>query len=167
MRDNLAVPKILIIEDEADLRDLMAVLLESYNIRSEVAENGKIGLEKLKNGEFHAVLCDIMMPEMSGLECLTRAQVEGVTAPFVFVTGYDDQDRMLQAIRLGALDFISKPFNNNEIVDVVCRALDVGTRRRHLKNEVDHSAPELAALMRKEERMISLMRVRNNKSRIG
>ncbi len=165
MKRELEIRKILIVDDEPDIRDILARIMRSLNIHSEQAENGKIALDLLSRGTFHAVLCDIMMPEMTGLECLAKAQIEGVTSPFIFVTGYEDRTRMLQAIRLGALDFISKPFDNREVADVVFRALEVGSRRAHMLREVENTDTDLFSRLKKEERLISIMRATNNQRR--
>lgn len=132
MKIQLSDCKVLIVDDEPDLRKTLIRVLQSLNIQTMEAENGKYALEMLRDQKFHAVLCDIKMPEMTGLECLAHAQVEGIVSPFVFLTGYADSHHMLQAIRLGALDFIPKPFENLEVLNVLLRALEVGSRRIHL-----------------------------------
>ena len=167
MRKELGLPTVLIVDDEHNLRDALARVLKSQNLQFEQAENGKVALEVMRDRQFHAVLCDIMMPEMTGLECLAQAQIEGILAPFIFLTGYGDSERMLQAIRLGAIDFISKPFDNDEVLDVVFRALDIGSRRNHILKEIREVNPDLLNRIRKDERMISLMRANNNKKRIA
>ncbi len=167
MKHELEVRKVLIVDDEPGLRDALSRVMKSQNIQTEIADNGRMALEVLKGQPFHAVLCDIMMPEMTGLDCLAQAQSEGIITPFIFVTGFGDADRMLQAIRLGAIDFINKPFDNDEIIDVVFRVLEIGTRRSRILKEIENANPSLLQSFKKEERMISLMRANNNKKRAG
>lgn len=162
MKRELEIRKVLIVDDEPELRDILLRMMHSLNLEAEVAENGEVALSMLKTSYYHTALCDIMMPEMTGLECLANAQVAGVITPFVFITGYDDSNRMLQAIRLGALDFIAKPFDNHEVTDVVFRALEVGTRRRQIAKALRETDPELSKSIEKDDKMISLMRARNN-----
>lgn len=157
--------RVLIVDDEKDLRESLARLLRGQNILIELAANGKEAIECLKSQEFHCVLCDIMMPEMSGLECLSQAYSEGILTPFIFLTGYSTQNVTVQAVRLGAVDFISKPFDNNDVLDVTFRALEIGVRRNKIVKKLKITDPELLESLTKEERIISLMRVLNNTKR--
>ncbi len=157
--------RVLIVDDDPDIRDILMQMMTQLHIPSEEASDGKMALEMMKKQIFHAVLCDIMMPEMTGLECLARAQVEGFLTPFVFVTGYGDSDRLLQAIRLGAIDFINKPFMNDEIVDVVFRSLEIGQRRINYFRDLEATHPEIFSQIKKGEKMISLLKVQSNKKR--
>lgn len=160
-------PCVLVVDDEPDLRDILGRILKSQNIQFDLAENGLIALEKLRTEKYHTVLCDIMMPEMTGLQCLAQAKVEGLLAPFVFLTGYADHQRMLQAIRLGAVDFLTKPFENSGVVDVVFRALDMGIRQVEIMNEIKILDSDLLMRIKRNEKMISLMRANNNIKRIA
>lgn len=167
MEQGLEIRRILIVDDEPEIREILSHVMEKFNIGSDVAENGLVALEKLKNNVYHAVLSDIFMPVMSGLECLAKAQAEGINTPFVFITGFEDRERMLQAIRLGALDFIGKPFNNDIVTDVTTRAIEVGARRKQIYSEIKESNLNLYEKIKKDERIISLMRAHNNKKRVG
>ena len=104
---------------------------------------------------------------MTGLDCLAQAQSEGIFTPFIFVTAFSDADRMLQAIRLGAIDFLSKPFDNNEITDVVFRVIEISKRKNRIIEEIKNENPDLLQTLKKEDRIISLMRANNNKKRVG
>lgn len=163
MKHELEIRKVLIIDDEPDIRSIMKRILEKQNIQADQAENGITGLELLGQNHYQAVLCDIMMPELNGLDCLAQAQARGILTPFIFVTGYSDEELMLQAIRLGAIDFISKPFNNNSLLETVFRVLEIGSRRDRMIKEMGEDNPNLITFIKKEEQMISLMRIKNNK----
>lgn len=167
MKRDLEIRRVLIVDDEPELRDVLSLIVKHHNIQTDIAADGREALEKLRQQDFHAVLCDIMMPEMNGMECLAQAQVEGLVAPFIFVTGQDDSKRMLQAIRLGALDFISKPFNSQDVMDVLFRVLEIGTRRSHMLKSVLQMDPELSERIKKDEKYISLMKATNNMKRTG
>lgn len=167
MKHELEIRKVLIVDDEPDLRDALSRIMRRQNIQAVEAENGQVALELLKQEQFHTVLCDIMMPKMTGLDCLAKAQVEGIITPFIFLTGFGDTDRMLQAIRLGATDFINKPFDNNEILDVMFRVLEIGIRRNRILKEIEKNSTDLFASFQKEERMISLLRTHNNRKQAG
>lgn len=165
MTKDLKIHKVLIVDDEPDLREILSNIVTGLNIQCETAEDGQQALEMLRKNTYHTVLSDIMMPRMTGIELLTVARVENIVTPFIFVTGFGDNVRMLQAIRLGVLDFISKPFDNEEIAEVLFRALEIGVRHDNINTKIMKQNPELFADIMKEERMISLMRARNNKLR--
>lgn len=166
MKRDSEIYKVLVVDDEPDLREVLSDILQSQNIQVDVADNGITALDFLyKNPGYHAVICDIKMPEMNGLECLAAATAAGIIVPFVFLTGYADKARMLQAIRLGAFDFISKPFDNNEIIEVLFRIFEIGNRKNRIQAELSSMSPNLMRAIQNEEKLIALMRVTNNLKR--
>ncbi len=115
--------KILIIDDEAVIRRTLTEILsfEKYQIVS--AENGIEGLQKLKEESFDLVLCDIKMPQKDGLEVLQEAQ--GITdTPFVMISGHGNIDTAVEAIKLGAYDYISKPPDLNRMLVTIRNAIE-------------------------------------------
>lgn len=106
-------PDILIVEDEALNRELMAARLEStdYNVR--FAINGKEALEKIADKKPDLVLLDIKMPDLSGLEVLNtlRQTYSMVELPVIMVTAIDEDQRIVRALELGANDYVTKPVN--------------------------------------------------------
>lgn len=167
MGEDLKIRRILVVDDEPDLRGILLKIIKELNIECDQAGNGQEALEALRVHEYHLVVCDIMMPVMTGLECLSASQAENVKTPFVFLTGFGDSNRMLQAMRLGAIDFINKPFDVSEVVEVIFRALEIGVRRHQIHEKIEKQAPELLPQIKKQERIISLMRSHNNKKRTG
>lgn len=162
MKKSFEMSRVLVIDDEPIILMALARVLKEQNIEVEVAGNGRIALEALRRQQYHAVLCDIMMPEMNGLDLLVQCSGAGISAPFIFVTGFGDESLMLQAIRLGATDFIRKPFDVREITDVVFRTMEIGKRRDRIMKGIAEADPQLFKEIEKEEKYISLMRVFNN-----
>lgn len=162
MEADTSFRSVLIVEDQSDLSEVLSLVLEGQNIKTEQANNGLVALELLKNKHFDAVLCDIAMPEMNGIDCLTKALSLGISAPFIFITGQTNPKFIIQAIRLGAIDFITKPFSNEEIIDVLYRVLEISVRRKNILLEISKENPDLLAKILKDERMITLMRVKSN-----
>jgi two-component system response regulator AtoC len=107
--------RILIIDDEDNMRHMLASVLVRLGYQVESAANGRIGLETLAAHEFDAVLCDIRMPEMDGMEFLRQATAAGISATIVMMSAFGSVDTALAAMRLGAYDYISKPFKADEI----------------------------------------------------
>lgn len=157
--------RVLIVDDETDLRLSIADILTGAGITCDTAATGVQALEMLKASRYDAVLCDIMMPEMDGLTCLANSQASGRHEPFIFITAQTDSKSMLQAVRLGAVDFITKPFNIKEVLEVTFRAIEMGVRRSQIQSEIEKTNPELAQRLKSESKFISLLMVSNNSKR--
>lgn len=120
------MPKILIIEDEAAIRRVLVKILSEENDTYELheAEDGLLGIEKIKNDDFDLVLCDIKMPKMDGVEVLEASKIAKPETPIVMISGHGDLDTAVQTMRLGAFDYISKPPDLNRLLNTVRNALD-------------------------------------------
>lgn len=116
--------KILIIDDEKAIRNTLREILEYESYQVDEASNGEEGLEKLEVGEYAAVLCDIKMPKMDGIEVLTRAQEIDDDIPFIMISGNGTIETAVEATKKGAYDFISKPPDLNRLLITLRNAID-------------------------------------------
>lgn len=118
--------RILIIEDEASIRRVLVKILSEENDTYQVdeAEDGVVGLEKIKNNDYDLVLCDIKMPKMDGVEVLEAAKKIKPEIPMVMISGHGDMETAIHTMRLGAFDYISKPPDLNRLLNTVRNALD-------------------------------------------
>ena len=138
------MPKILIIEDEAAIRRVLTKILSEENdsYLGEDAEDGLVGLEKIKNNDYDLVLCDIKMPKMDGVEVLEAVKKLKPEIPMVMISGHGDMETAIQTMRLGAFDYISKPPDLNRLLNTVRNALDkkqLVVENKILKNKVSKS----------------------------
>ena len=119
--------KILLIEDEEPIRRVLIRILEEENKDYEITEceDGKLGLNRLKKEDFDLVLCDIKMPKMDGVEVLQKARESSVNVPFIMLTGHGNVSTAVEAMKLGAHDFISKPPDLNRLLTAVRNALQI------------------------------------------
>lgn len=120
------MPKILIIEDEATIRRVLIKILTEENDTYEVeeAEDGLVGMEKIKKEDYDLVLCDIKMPKMDGVEVLEATKKIKPEIPMIMISGHGDLDTAVNTMRLGAFDYISKPPDLNRLLNTVRIALD-------------------------------------------
>jgi DNA-binding NtrC family response regulator len=118
--------KILIIEDEAAIRRVLVKILteENKEYQVEEAEDGVVGMEKLKDTDYDLVLCDIKMPKMDGIEVLEATKKIKPEIPIVMISGHGDLDTAVNTMRMGAFDYISKPPDLNRLLNTVRNALD-------------------------------------------
>jgi DNA-binding NtrC family response regulator len=133
--------QVLLIEDEESIRRVMSRILKEENDQYQITEavDGKQGLDLLSNGQFDLVLCDIKMPKMDGIEVLKKANDERLNIPFIMLTGHGNIETAVEAMKLGAYDFISKPPDLNRLLNSVRHALENKSLRSEntkLKNKV-------------------------------
>lgn len=117
---------ILIIDDEKSIRKALREILEMEDFKVEEAQDGKEGFNLLKAKEYDCVLCDIKMPRMSGMELLQKAKDEGIQTPIIMISGHGSTDDAVEAVRIGAFDYISKPPDLNRLLITVRNAIDQG-----------------------------------------
>ena len=116
--------KVLIVDDERAIRYSLKEILEMENYQVEMAENGLEGLEKARKEKYDAILCDIKMPEMDGIELLGKLVEEGIESPVVMISGHADISTAVDCIKKGAFDFIEKPLDLNRILITLKNATD-------------------------------------------
>ncbi|MFA5574958.1 MAG: sigma-54 dependent transcriptional regulator [Brumimicrobium sp.] len=116
--------KILIIDDEKSIRRALREILEYEDYEVEEAEDGKEGFNMATSNIYDLIFCDIKMPKMDGIEVLTKLQEEKVDIPIVMISGHANIETAVEAIKLGAFDFIEKPLDLNRILVTVRNAND-------------------------------------------
>jgi two-component system response regulator AtoC len=134
------IPKrILIVDDEENFRHMLSVILIKEGYEVETASNGEEGLQKVLTSPFDQILCDIRMPRMDGLEFLKEMQKTAVEATIIMMSAYGTVDIAIEAMKLGAYDYISKPFKPDEIILTLRKAEEREQLRREnrlLKKEL-------------------------------
>lgn len=121
------MPHILIIDDERSIRNTLKEILEFEKFTVDLAEDGPEGLKKLTEGEYDVALCDIKMPKMDGIEVLQKALEADVETPIVMISGHGNVETAVEAIKLGAYDFIEKPLDLNRTLVTLRNALERAT----------------------------------------
>ena len=136
-------PHVLVIDDEVGMREGCRRVLTPYGFSVSTAEHGVEGLRKLREAPCDLILLDAMMPGMSGLELLERIHEHDPDIICVMITGYATVDLAAQAMKMGAHDFLPKPFTSDELLTVVQRGLDEQQRRRAFKEQSEREEEAL------------------------
>lgn len=123
---------ILIVEVEEEVRSILEMHLKSQNFDCTSAESTQEALALCESNQFDCILTDIMMPNMTGIEFLQKLNTLEFVPPVVFLTGYEDREILKSCLRLGAFDFISKPYSRKDLVDIVNRAAQIGQRQKQV-----------------------------------
>jgi two-component system response regulator AtoC len=134
---------------------MLSVILKKRGYDVETANNGIDGLKKVDMGSYDTVLCDIRMPQMDGLEFLQEAQKAGCESTIIMMSAYGTLDTAIEAMKLGAYDYISKPFKPDEIILTLKKAEERERLRREnlfLKKEVQKEY-SFENIISKNERM--------------
>ena len=128
----MSTGRILIVDDEEPIREVLASLLEAAGYEPTTATNGAEALKCLDGAAFDLVLSDILMPVMDGLELLKKIHASEPDLPVVMVTAMNDISAAIGALRTGAYDYLLKPFDKDQLYFSVLRALE--HRRLVLEN---------------------------------
>ncbi|GAB2778653.1 sigma-54 dependent transcriptional regulator [Rhabdobacter roseus] len=116
--------KIIIIDDEKNIRDALRDILEYEGYEVDEAKDGDEGLDKIKKNEYSVALCDISMPKMSGLELLLKVGDAERSTQFIMISAYGNVENAVEATKRGAFDFITKPPDLNRLLVSVRNAIE-------------------------------------------
>ena len=131
--------RILVIDDDLSLREMLEMMLRGAGHQVGLAENGLTGLIAAEKGQIDLIISDLKMPGLSGLDLLKRLRAAGQTTPLILVSAFAQPDMAVEAMRGGAYDFIPKPFKPQDLLAVVDSALahqSVEQERRALADMV-------------------------------
>ncbi len=137
-----AQPTILLVDDEANMRHMLAALLAKHGYIVAQAADGTAALEMITEQDFDYVLSDVRMPAMDGLELLERIGEKGSLATVIMMSAYGTAELAIEAMKKGAYDYISKPFQLDEVLLVLRKAQE----RERLRQENQRLKEELQAL---------------------
>jgi len=131
--------EILVIDDEAPIRETLKEILEYENYTVTTADDGNKGLLLIQKNEYDVVLCDVKMPGIDGMELLDRAQALRPDLPFIMISGHGNVEMAIDATKKGAYDFITKPPDLNRLLISIRNAIDKNnliTETKFLKRKV-------------------------------
>ena len=121
------LPRILIIDDDQSLLESYTVLLED-EFQVSTAESGERGLELLRHEDVHLILLDVRLPDISGIEVLRRIKALDENVDVIMITAVKDVRVAVEAIKLGAYDYLEKPFEIDDLLEKVRRLAAQGVR---------------------------------------
>ena len=119
--------KILILDDEENMLHMLKTILTKEGYEIATANNGIEGLKKIESNSFDTILCDLRMPEMDGLSFLKATREKNIQSTTIMMSAYGTIDMAIEAMKLGAYDYISKPFKPDEIILTLRKA----EKRKH------------------------------------
>lgn len=135
--------RVLVADDEKSIRLTVCQALAPLKIEVDEAADGKEALRKLGGGDYDLVLVDLRMPEMDGIEMLKQMRSTGSATTAVVVTAYGTIDSAVEAMKLGAVDFVEKPFSPDELRSVVRGALERRLAAPEYDQCLEHARAEI------------------------
>jgi DNA-binding response OmpR family regulator len=109
-------PKILLVEDDQNFGDVLRSYLDMHDFDVTLATDGQMGLDRFQKGKYDLCIFEVMMPKLSGFELAERVRAQDADTPIIFLTARTMKDDVLNGFKIGADDYITKPFNSEELL---------------------------------------------------
>ncbi len=143
-------PTVFIVDDDDGIREGLSLLLETVGQACELFESAVDFLEAYDPERGGCLVLDMRMPRMTGLDLQEHLLERGATLPIIFITGHGDIPMAVEAMRRGALDFIRKPFREQDLLDRINEALDVDAGKRREMHDRQQLRDRIASLSDRE-----------------
>jgi two-component system response regulator FixJ len=148
---------VFVVDDDPAIRFAMQALMESIHLKHEIFASGDEFLEKVDDHRAGCLVLDIRMPGLGGLELQEELIRRGGSLPIIFITGHGDVPMAVDAMQKGAVDFIQKPFRDQDLLDRVREALITDEEQRKKQQEHEAVAERLSRLTNREREVFDLV----------
>jgi FixJ family two-component response regulator len=150
-------PVVFIVDDDVSMRRSIQDLLSSVALRSEAFATPQEFLDSKRLDWSGCLVLDVRLPGMSGLDCQRRLAEAGVSIPIIFITGHGDVPMTVQAMKSGAVEFLTKPFRPQDLLDAVQQALDRDRKSREKRRETAEVRNRYERLTTREREVMELV----------
>jgi len=158
---------VYVIDDDEAVRDSIKELVESVNLNAEIFESAVSFLDSFTTDKAGCLVLDIRMARMSGLVLQERLNEMGATLPVIFITGHGDVDMAVEALKSGAVDFIQKPYHDQNLLDSINDALELDNRNRKVSQHEETIEKWIEKLTKREHQVMDLLSQGNTNKIIG
>ena len=131
-----AVPTVFIVDDDRSMRQAIQDLVESVGLRAEAYATGQEFLRRQRTSDPSCLVLDVRLPQMSGLDFQRQLADTGVQIPIIFITAHGDIPMSVRALKSGAVEFLTKPFRDQDLLDAIQQALQRDSAAREQQTEV-------------------------------
>ena len=154
---NAALQTVFIVDDEPSVRESLTWLLNSIQLPVESFDSAANFLARYRRGARGCLILDVRMPGMSGIELIEVLETENVFLPFIFLSAHGDIPMATHAMRKGAIDFLSKPYNNEQFLRRVRQALSLDAQQWDARERKAYLAATYATLTKREQQLLTLI----------
>jgi FixJ family two-component response regulator len=148
---------VCIVDDDSAVRDAIRLLVRSIGLQARTFGSGKEFLDAFDDGWRGCVILDVRMPGMSGLEVQKQLLERRATLPIIFVTAHGDVPMAVEAVKAGALDFVQKPFRDQDLIDRIQEALALDQRIHTDRASRDEIGRRMASLTPREREVMEMV----------
>jgi FixJ family two-component response regulator len=152
-----AVPTVFIIDDDRGMRQAVQDLVESVGLRAESFATGQEFLGRQPTSDPSCLVLDVRLPQMSGLDFQRRLTEIGMQIPIIFITAHGDVPMSVRALKSGAVEFLTKPFRDQDLLDAIQQALQRDRAAREQQAEVHELHGRYQALTAREREVMGLV----------
>ena len=152
-----AVPTVFIVDDDSGMRQAVQDLVESVGLRAESFSTGEEFLKKQRTADPSCLVLDVRLPQMSGLDFQNKLADVGVQIPIIFITAHGDIPMSVKALKSGAVEFLTKPFRDQDLLDAIQQALHRDSAAREQQAEIDALHERYGALTAREREVMALV----------
>ena len=153
-RLNQQEPVVLVVEDDESLRGVISSLLRSVGLRVETFSSAAAFLGAALPPDAGCLILDIRLPGRSGLDLQADLLKEDIHIPIIFISGHGDVPMTVRAMKAGAVDFLTKPFRHQDLLDAVTVALDLDRRRREDEKNLSTLRSRFESLTNREQEVM-------------
>src|SRR6188472_1105650 len=158
MSEGLAArPVVLVIDDDESVRTSLKELLESVGLRVELFDSADAFLASRIPDVASCLVLDVRLPGQSGLEFQTELTKAGISLPIIFITGHGDIPMSVRAMKSGAVEFLTKPFRDQDLLEAVRAAIERDRARRQEENSIAALKKRFASLTAREHEVFALV----------
>lgn len=150
-------PIVLVIDDDPDVRDGLKALLHSVNLESKVYRSAPEFLRSKLPDQVSCLILDVRLPGLSGLDFQTELAKVNINIPIIFITGYGDIPMSVKAMKAGAVEFLTKPVREQDLLDAVRAALNQDRERRKSEERMRDLRTRFEALSQREQEVMGLV----------
>ena len=151
------VPTVFIIDDDRGMRESIQDLVESVGLHAEAFATGEEFLKRKRTNDPSCLVLDVRLPQMSGLDFQRRLAETGIQIPIIFVTAHGDVPMSVRALKSGAVEFLTKPFRDQDLLDAIQQALQHDRAERDRQAEIHDLQGRYHALTRREQEVMTLV----------
>ncbi|MEQ8845809.1 MAG: response regulator transcription factor [Phycisphaerales bacterium] len=148
---------VFVVDDDPSMRDSLRWLIESVGLNVETFANADAFMEQFSGDAAGCLVLDVRMPGTSGMELLDSLKSRGVEIPIIMISGHGDVPMAVQALKRGAIDFLEKPFRDQELLEQIARAIEVDQARRSKAESVSGISARLEKLTPREREVMELV----------
>lgn len=157
MRSTMNSSTVYLVDDDQSMRDAISSLVRSVGLNVETFSSAQEFLGQVRSDASACLVLDIRMPRMSGFDLQHALKEMGVDIPIIFITGHGDIPMAVKAIKSGALEFLAKPFGDEDLLEAINKALNIGHAIRESKAEIDRLKSKYDALTCREKEVLALI----------